>query len=338
MIMLLCAIISLGMFSFAPEYASHPPAAASAIPPRDRRLSPYSAIEPPVINAPKRFASERASLTPALRRPMLNSSAIDFPLQVGFISSDATPTDGVCAMQSHGAIFSETLACSAAELSMWKTFVSAADCSLPTELATLTSFQGVLMLPRIAVAVLFLASVTVSYAQSQPEGKPEVPSKSIKVTLLGTAAGPPVRLNRYQMSTLVEAGGETLLFDCGRGTTLRLTEAGVPLAGVSKLFITHLHSDHIVDIPDLYLSGWVSRNQRKQSIEVWGPAGTRSMMDYLQKAFAFDIHIRRDVDEHFSDEGIQVISHDVQEGIVYEHDGVKVTAFLVDHGPVKPAY
>jgi len=194
------------------------------------------------------------------------------------------------------------------------------------------------MLPRIAVAVLFLASVTVSYAQSQPEGKPEAPSKSIKVTLLGTAAGPPVRLNRYQMSTLVEAGGETLLFDCGRGTTLRLTEAGVPLAGVSKLFITHLHSDHIVDIPDLYLSGWVSRNQRKQSIEVWGPAGTRSMMDYLQKAFAFDIHIRRDVDEHFSDEGIKVISHDVQEGIVYEHDGVKVTAFLVDHGPVKPAY
>jgi ribonuclease Z len=62
------------------------------------------------------------------------------------------------------------------------------------------------------------------------------------------------------------------------------------------------------------------------------------MMDHLQKAFAYDIHIRRDVDEHFSAEGIKVRSHDVREGTVYEKNGVKVIAFLVDHGPVKPAY
>ncbi len=193
-------------------------------------------------------------------------------------------------------------------------------------------------LPRIIAATLFLASVTASFAQPQPAAQPALPSTNIKVTLLGTASGPPVRLNRYQMSTLVQAGGESLLFDCGRGATLRLAQAGIPLADVSKVFITHLHSDHIVDIPDLYLSGWTSRNQRNRPIEVWGPAGTRSMMDYLQKAYAFDIHIRRDVDEHFSAEGIEVISHDIQEGVVYDHNGVKVTAFLVDHGPVKPAF
>lgn len=192
--------------------------------------------------------------------------------------------------------------------------------------------------PSVIAVILFLAFWTRSFAQPLPAPKPETPAKSIKVTLLGTASGPPVRLNRYQMSTLVEAGNETLLFDCGRGTTLRLAEAGVPLAVVSKLFVTYLHSDHIIDIPDLYLSGWAAGDQRKQSIEVWGPTGTRSMMDYLQKAYAFDIHIRRDVDEHFSAEGIQVVSHDVQEGVVYDHNGVKVTAFLVDHGPVKPAF
>jgi ribonuclease Z len=188
-----------------------------------------------------------------------------------------------------------------------------------------------------AVAIFLLWFATVSFSQPQQPAPDQLPSKDIKVTLLGTASGPPVRLNRYQMSTLVEAGDEKLLFDCGRGTLLRLAQAGIPISGVNKLFITHLHSDHIVDIPDLYLSGWSSRNQRSQGMEVWGPAGTRSMMGYLQKAFAFDIHIRRDVDEHFSAEGIKAVSHDVNQGVVYDHGGVKVTAFFVDHGPVKPA-
>jgi ribonuclease Z len=161
---------------------------------------------------------------------------------------------------------------------------------------------------------------------------------SIKVTLLGTASGPVVRLNRYQTTTLVDAGGERFLFDCGRGVLLRMLEAGIPIESVSRLFLTHLHSDHVVDIPDLLLTPWAFRTPRKVPLEVWGPAGTEDMMDHLQKAFAFDIHIRRDVDEHFSPEGIKVISHDVIEGTVYEKNGVKITSFLVDHGPVKPAY
>ena len=189
----------------------------------------------------------------------------------------------------------------------------------------------------LAIVFILLLGVRASFAQSPPDAKPDTPSKNIKVTLLGTAAGPPVRLNRYQMSTLVEAGGETLLFDCGRGTTLRLAQAGIPIDRVSKVFITHLHSDHIVDIPDLYLSPWAARSARNAPFEVWGPAGTRAMMDHMQKAFAFDIHIRGDVDEQFSPVGIKVISHDVEQGVVYDKNGVKVTSFLVDHGLVKPA-
>ncbi len=190
----------------------------------------------------------------------------------------------------------------------------------------------------LTATFLLLSGVGYAQTQVQPVTQPQSPAKTIRVTLLGTAAGPPVRLNRYQMSTLVEAGGERLLFDCGRGTTLRLTQAGIPIGEVDKLFLTHLHSDHIVDIPDLYLSAWAARSQRKFPLEIWGPAGTHAMMENLQKAFAFDIHIRRDVDEHFSAEGIKAISHDISEGVVYEKNGVKVTAFLVDHGPVKPAF
>ena len=62
------------------------------------------------------------------------------------------------------------------------------------------------------------------------------------------------------------------------------------------------------------------------------------MMDHIQQAFAFDIHMRRDVDEKLPAAGIQVVSHDVTEGVVFDEHGVKVTAFLVDHGPVQPAF
>lgn len=62
------------------------------------------------------------------------------------------------------------------------------------------------------------------------------------------------------------------------------------------------------------------------------------MMAHLEKAFAFDIHVRRDLDELFPAEGIKTVATDIREGVVYDENGVKVTAFLVDHGPVKPAF
>ena len=74
------------------------------------------------------------------------------------------------------------------------------------------------------------------------------------------------------------------------------------------------------------------------ALEVWGPVGTRDMMRHLEEAFAFDIHMRRDVDESFSHDGIRVVAHEIREGKVYEKNGVTVTAFLVSHGLVKPSY
>jgi ribonuclease Z len=162
------------------------------------------------------------------------------------------------------------------------------------------------------------------------------PPATLRVILLGTGSGPPIRLDRYQTTTLVEAGGERLLFDCGRGVTVRLTQMKIPVGSVSKVFLTHLHSDHIVDLPDLYLSGWILG--RTDPFEVRGPAGTEKMMRYLQKAFDYDIHVRGDVDEKHPKDGTKVVAKDIAQGVVYEKGGVKVTAFLVDHGPVKPAY
>jgi ribonuclease Z len=178
-------------------------------------------------------------------------------------------------------------------------------------------------------------------AQSAPApGDALVQSASpdnLRVVLLGSGVGPLVNLKQFGASTLIEAGGERLLFDCGRGATLRLAQVGVPIGSISRLFLTHLHSDHVVQIPDLLLTGWVGGG-RAIPLEVWGPDGTRDMMDHLQQAFAFDIHMRRDVDEKAPGDGIKVVSHDIKQGIIFDEQGVKVTAFLVDHGPVTPAF
>src|SRR5689334_6789387 len=62
--------------------------------------------------------------------------------------------------------------------------------------------------------------------------------EGLRVTLLGTGGGPPVNLRQFGASSLVEAGGKRLLFDCGRGATLRLAQAGVPIGAISRLFLT----------------------------------------------------------------------------------------------------
>ena len=159
---------------------------------------------------------------------------------------------------------------------------------------------------------------------------------AIHVVLLGTASGPTFDARRIGIGTLVRAGQELLLFDAGRAVSTGMVRAGIAPADVTKIFLTHLHSDHIVSVPELYLFPWPQG--RNKPLQVWGPEGTRAMMDHLQEAFAFDIHVRRDVDEKFPADGIKAIATDIREGLVYEANGVKVTAFLVDHAPVAPAF
>ena len=180
--------------------------------------------------------------------------------------------------------------------------------------------------------------IAVGTAQSPGPAQSGVRQPPIKVTLLGTAPGPPVRVGRAGISTLVEAAGERFLFDAGYGSLARLVESGLPRDAVSKLFLTHLHSDHLVDLPALMLLPWAAPSARDVPLEVWGPDGTRDMVRHLEQAFTYDIHLRRDVDERASAKGIEVIGRDVRQGTVYDQGGVKISAFLVDHGPVKPAF
>ena len=142
------------------------------------------------------------------------------------------------------------------------------------------------------------------------------------------------------MRTLVQVGGQTLLFDAGRGVTQRLLESGLTLGQVSALFLTHLHSDHVVGIPDLWLTGWLQAayGQRKTPFQVYGPEGTLSLMEGLEKAYDWDIKTRL-ADQKLPPEGIAVQVTEFAEGVAYEKDGVKVTSFQVDHGDlIKQAF
>jgi ribonuclease Z len=160
--------------------------------------------------------------------------------------------------------------------------------------------------------------------------------QGIKVTLLGTGAPPPV-MNRFGPSILVEAGGQKFLFDAGRGALQRLAQLRVRWQDVDGVFFTHLHSDHVVGFPDLWLTGWLVGPGRDRPLHVWGPRGTKKMMSHLEQAYEFDIRIRL-YDDRAAPEGIVVLAEDISEGVVLEKGGLKITAFEVDHKPVKPAF
>jgi len=181
---------------------------------------------------------------------------------------------------------------------------------------------------RIAVAFFAAMLASTGYAQGD-----------FKVTLLGTASPTP-RPDRFGPSTLVEAGDQKLLFDAGRGVPIRLRQIGVPVGRLDVLFITHYHSDHVSGIPDVWLTGWLAPpyGRRASPFRVIGPSGAKALMENLQRAYALDVKIRIE-DEKLPPEGAAVAAEEFdKDGVVYERDGVKVTAFAVEHGAaIKPA-
>ncbi len=183
---------------------------------------------------------------------------------------------------------------------------------------------------------LFIALIC-ALARPLPAEEPAPPAAPLRITLLGTGTPRPSKA-RGGPAILVEAGSTKVLVDAGRGAAERLYGIGGRdlLAGVDVVLLTHLHSDHVVGLPDLWLTGWLFG--RKAPLRLYGPPGTAALAANLEKAYVFDVETRRDKDERLPGAGAVIDAKDLGPEAVVELGGVKITAFVVDHGPVKPAY
>ena len=153
----------------------------------------------------------------------------------------------------------------------------------------------------------------------------------IHLTFLGTGAPRPSH-DRYGPSILVEAGDYKILVDAGPGMRERLFQAGgfELMTEVDHLLITHLHFDHTISAPGLWLTGWLFG--RKVPMHVFGPEGTAAMMEHFQAAYEWDIRYRKIVGVH--DRGSELIAEDVGAGVFFDKDGLRITAFNVEHLPI----
>jgi ribonuclease Z len=154
------------------------------------------------------------------------------------------------------------------------------------------------------------------------------------VTLVGTG-GPELTPDRAGVATLVQSGDEALLFDAGRGVLDGLYQSRIEPARVTRVFLTHLHSDHIEGLPGLWITPWFLLG-RSAPLEVWGPVGTSAMIDGMRSMYAHDLAARPNASLARSSLDIRV--HEIAAGVVFEHDGVRVTAIPVEHADGDPAF
>jgi ribonuclease Z len=155
----------------------------------------------------------------------------------------------------------------------------------------------------------------------------------IEITLLGTGSPIPDS-QRAGPSTLVRAGGATLLFDCGRGVLMRAAAVGVGAAGLSALLLTHLHSDHITDLGDVITTRWVT-TFTPTPLTIVGPPGTREVVDATIAGLRLDIRYRLDHHDDLT-EAPAVVVREVTSGETWSGDDVRVLAGPTDHRPVAP--
>lgn len=162
------------------------------------------------------------------------------------------------------------------------------------------------------------------------------------VVMLGTGT-PNADPERSGPAVAVVRGGRSYLVDAGPGVVRRAAAAAALHAdsalqprNLRTLFLTHLHSDHTVGLPDLILSAWTL--ERDVPLDVYGPPGTQAMVDHLLAAYVADIRNRIDGLEPANPTGYQVRVHEIAPGQVFDDGNVTVTAFAVPHGDWEVAF
>lgn len=160
-------------------------------------------------------------------------------------------------------------------------------------------------------------------------------TEKTRVVMLGTGTPLPDP-NRAGPSTAIVVDTSAYIIDAGTGIVRRAAaarEKGVQALEPTNLriaFLTHLHSDHTLGLPDLILTPWTMG--RKEPLELYGPPGTRAMVNHILQAFAVDIETRTEGLEQSNKTGYKVNVHEIKAGVVYKDGRVTVTAFPSKHG------
>lgn len=175
-----------------------------------------------------------------------------------------------------------------------------------------------------------------------PEEATASPASEItQVVLLGTGT-PNAEPDRWGSATAVVVNGTPYLVDAGAGVVRRASAAfnqgveGLEVKRLSTLFLTHLHSDHTVGMPDLIYTPWVL--ERDRPLRIFGPPGTEALASHLTRAYEADVRVRLGGLEPANPTGYRVETTEIQPGVVFRDGNVTVTAFQVDHGSWPQAF
>jgi ribonuclease BN (tRNA processing enzyme) len=190
--------------------------------------------------------------------------------------------------------------------------------------------QGATALASLAL----LPGLARAQAAEKPAAKPS-PPKGTKLVMLGTRGGPGVDLKRSETASAVVVDGVPYLLDCGYGTLRALVEAGIGLATVDTLFLSHLHNDHMADLAALISLQWTSN--KSTPTNVYGPYATASTVAGALQFMRADVEIRT-IDEGRSIKPEAVFfGHDLTVGAeparVFSDERVVVTAVTNTHYP-----
>lgn len=157
-----------------------------------------------------------------------------------------------------------------------------------------------------------------------------------RLVLLGSKGGPAIRPGGpWPTSSLLEMGGRMIVVDCGLGVARGLTDAGVSLKSLDLIFITHLHSDHVLELGALIHTAWTAG--LATPVRVFGPAGTARYWAGFCQAMQFDIETRI-ADEGRPDIRALVRVEEFSEGPVLAEAGLAVAALRVNHPPVTECF
>ena len=155
----------------------------------------------------------------------------------------------------------------------------------------------------------------------------------MQVIILGSGSPLPDPL-RAGPSTLIRTTAGDFLFDCGRGVLMRAAAAGSGAGAFQALLLTHLHSDHITDLNDIYTMRWALSFQ-PNPLPVFGPAGTAALLRATEAMLEPDIGYRLAHHEDLQWRPSAEVT-EVEAGLVFEDGAVRITAAPTDHAPVRP--